>query len=185
MTRAKAASPGSAGKSPKALTGLEGPIIEGMAALFEKFGPAVGSAMYKAYLGNTGLFIQIVSSQRENDYYVVELTIRNVSEHGIYLEAFSLPNSPAVPLEIGQKVKRDTGMMSDLVLEWEPIEKTIFLPAHLRPGGDDTTTLFLRIGPISAQKEQLANLQSMKLGYAYSPLNEVAKIDKTIRVRLR
>lgn len=185
MAKAKPVSTGSTSKGPKALTGLEGPILEGMATLFEKFGPAVGSAMYKAYLGNTGLFIQIVSSRQENDYYVVELTIRNVSEHGIYLESFSLPNSPVVPLEVGHKVRKDTGMTSDLVLEWNTIKKTTFLPAHLRPGGEDYKTVFLRIGPISAQKDELDGLQSMKLGYAYSPLNEATVIDKTIRVRLR
>ncbi|MEQ1793542.1 MAG: hypothetical protein ABL970_05050 [Nitrospira sp.] len=185
MAKAKQTPTGRAREGPKALTGLEGPIIEGMATLFERFGPAVGSAMYKAYVGNTGLFIQIVASRQENDYYVVELMIRNVSEHGIYLETFSLPNSPAVPLEIGHKVRKDTGMTSDLVLEWNTIKKTTFLPAHLRPGGDDYKTVFLRIGPISTQKAQLSNLKSMKLGYAYSPLNEATVIDKTIRVRLR
>lgn len=185
MTKARSASTGRTSKGPKALTGLEGPIIEGMATLFEKFGPAVGSAMYKAYLGNTGLFIQIVSSRQENDYYVVELTIRNVSEHGIYLETFTLPNSPAVPLEVGHKVRKDTGMSTDLVMEWDAVKKTTFLPAHLRPGGDDYKTLWLRIGPISKQKDKLADLKSMKLGYTYSPLDEATVVDKTIRVRLR
>lgn len=185
MAKARQTPTGRAREGPKALTGLEGPILEGMATLFEKFGPAVGSAMYKAYLGNTDLFIQIASSHRENDYYVVELTLRNVSEHGVYLETLSLPDSPKAPLEIGHRVRKDTGMTTDLVLVWEPVEKTTFLPAHLRPGGEEYKTVFLRIGPISGQKDKLAGVKSMKLGYTYSPLDEATPVDKTIRVRLR
>ncbi|SPP66738.1 hypothetical protein [Nitrospira lenta] len=185
MAKAKQTPTGRAQGGPKALTGLEGPIIEGMATLFEKFGPAVGSAMYKAYLGNTDLFIQIASSHREGDYYVVELTLRNVSEHGVYLEALSLPDSPKVPLEIGHKVRKDTGMTIDQVLVWEAVDQSTFLPAHLRPGGDDSKTVWLRIGPISKQPDKLADVKSMKLGYRYSPLDEATSTDKTIRVRLR
>ena len=185
MAKAKLSPTGRTRETPKALTGLEGPILEGMATLFEKFGPAVGSAMYKAYLGNTDLFIQIVSSHRENDYYVVELTLRNVSEHGVYLETLSLPDSPKVPLEIGHKVRKDTGISIDLIVVWEPADRSSFLPAHLRPGGEDSKTVWLRIGPISTQKDKLADVKSMKLGYTYSPLDEATATGKTIRVRLR
>lgn len=45
--------------------------------------------------------------------------------------------------------------------------------------------MFLRIGPISGQKDKLAGVKSMKLDYTYSPLDEATSVDKTIRVRLR
>jgi hypothetical protein len=176
---------GKAPEGPKAVTGLEGPIIGGLATLVAKFGPGVASAINKAYTGNTMLFIQIISSRQENDYYVVELKLGNVSEHGIYLESFSLPDSPDVQLEIGHEVRHYEGMGSFDRLEWCPVENSSFLPVHLPPGPLDGKTVYLRIGPITSKKEKLSDLSSMKLHYEYSPLNDSIVHKKDIRVRLR
>lgn len=178
---------GKGSEGPKALTGLEAPIITGAATLVSKFGPAVTNAIYEAYKGKTKLFIQIIASHQENDYYVVRLNLRNVSEHGIYLEKFNLPDSPDVQLEIGKWVSPEKFGLGRRLAEtkWDRVEQSTLLPVHLPPGCLMGNTVLLRIGPISSEKDKLYELNGMKLGYHYSHLNEPTVQERDIYVRLR
>ena len=177
---ARSASP----RPPEALvTGAEPLLIEAVAHLAGKYGPPLAEAVYHAFKARQKIFVQIDASWKVENNYFVALSLRNLTEHGLYLENISLDEPKNVQLDVvlGYPVKGTPGMImfgGSAPKASAPKASAPVLPILLRAGVDHAEEFTFRFPHTS-------KLETVKLKIAFTQLDQPKPGSESKVIRLR
>jgi len=73
-------------KQPRAVFGIDDFLLAVTSQLVVSYGAAGAMAIYKALKNESPFFIQIIDSFYLDEYYYIDISFKNITESGIYIE---------------------------------------------------------------------------------------------------
>lgn len=169
------------------LTGAEIVTVLPFAAeMLATHGPAAGRALLNAFKRDEHIFSQIRASWKTGDDYLVVLSLRNLTEHGIYIERMWIHSPKDTPLMVG-KAPDDQANMSfgGTVPKWVQPEQVF--PKLLEAGSAKSLTLMLKLNDFKSEKgvNVLTSTAQVEIKFDLSKLDESKSKSHSLKVRLR
>jgi len=171
---------------PEAFLGLGPVVISAVGHLAEKYGPPLAEALYHAFKAEQKVFVQIDASWKVDSTYYVALSFRNLTEHGLYLEAISPEEPMNLQLDarhgypsLGMDLSTDED--SDAAKHWfsTPPLTSVF-PILLQPGVDHAERFTLRL--LHGTDSELETF-TLKMVFTQLDQPKLGKESKVIRLR--
>lgn len=161
-------------------TGIEPLLMEAAGHLAVKYGPPLAEAVYHAFKARKKIFVQIDASWKAANDYFVAFSLRNLTGHGLYLEAISLdePRNQQFDLARGYPRQEPRLMNFGSASIKAAIKAGSVLPILLEVGVDHAEEFTFRLPDAS-------KLETVKLTTAFTPLDqpEPGWESKVIRLR--
>jgi hypothetical protein len=155
-----------------AFTGAEIAAGKEIASLVAKYGPGVGEAISRALKGEEPFLVQLLASSKHGQFFFIDLRLRNVTEHSIYLEGVTINEPSKTHVDILHR-RRGPNLSMTSRPEWTDKSNTPFpllLPAYSEMEQSDefylrisetlplqkrnTVTIELRISQLDKSKER-------------------------------
>lgn len=173
---ARSASP----KQPEALvTGVEPLLMEAAAHLAGKYGPPLAEAVYHAFKAKQKIFVQIDASWKADNSYFVALSLRNLTEHGLYLEDISLDEPKNQQLDLVRGYPgHNSWTFGSSEIKASVVSNPPVLPFLLKAGLDHAEEFTFRL-------PRTSKVETVKLKIAFTQLDQSKPGSESKVVRLR
>jgi hypothetical protein len=157
------------------MTGLEPLVMEAAAHLAVKYGPPLAEAVYHAFKSRQKIFVQIDASWKAANDYFVALSLRNLTEHGLYLEDISLDEPRNQQLDVERGYPGNKMNFGSAAIK---ASKPAVLPILLKVGVDHPEEFTFRLPDAS-------KLETVKLKIAFTQLDQPKPGWESKVIRLR